>query len=212
MSAAKPKFKGQRFTTAVGRASFPAIFKPKLKYQAKNNEMEYSIEVLFDENTDHKDFQNKCDLALAEVYGSDKKKWPKNISYPLIDQEVLIEKYSAKGQSTDHLKAGAMYARFKTNAKSKPLVVDRDHNEILDETKVYGGCYVRVSGQIKVNPIVGKDPVTKKDVLTVYVTPYLSGVQFVKDGPSFGGRPSAQDMFEAVPFEDDDTNADDLIG
>lgn len=212
MANAKPKntFKGQRFTTPVGRASYPAIFKPKLKYQ-KTDEYEYSIELLYDKKTDHSEFKKKCDLALAEVYGNDKKKWPANIVYPLADQEILIDKIVQKGTggSIDHLAPGSLYARFKTNAKNRPLVVDEDMNEVIDETKVYGGCFVRVSGTLKVNEINGIDPSTRKPIKTIYVTPYLAGVQFVKDGESFGGKLSAADMFQPVALEEDE---EDLIG
>lgn len=198
------KYKGTKITSPIGRASFPAVFTPKLKYQS-DDQFEYSIDVLFDKGTDLKPFKAKCDEALSEVYGADRGKWPKNISYPMTDQEVMIDKLEAKGQTHDHLVAGASYIRFKTNAtNAKPIVVDEQMNEIIDPTKIYGGCYVRVSTQIKVNPIKSKDPVTKKETLIVYVTPYLQGVQFIKDGDSFGGRPSVSDMFEPVVFEDEE--------
>ena len=198
MANQKQKYKGSKYTTPVGRASYPAIFTPKLKFQTKTNEQEYAIDVLFDKNADLSAFRKACDTALAEVFGQDKKKWPTNIAHPLRPQEELIEKAEEKGQSADHYAPGAFYAKFKTNAKNgAPVIVDSEMNQIIDPNEIYGGCFVRVSGQIKINVIPG----TK----TVYVTPYLGGVQKVKDGDSFvGGKASAADMFEPVSFDADE--------
>lgn len=200
MSISKqPKSKGVKFTTPMGRFSYPALFVPRPKYQ-QPTELEYTAELLFDETADLKGFHTACDLALTEVFGP-KAAWPKNISYPLIDQQVLIDKAAEKGQVLDHLKAGNMFARFKSSAKNaKPMVVDAQMNEILDPTKVYGGAYGRISTHIKVWVINGKDPVTKKATQTVYITCYLQGAQLLKDGDSFGGRPSVSEMFEPVTF------------
>jgi hypothetical protein len=208
MAGQKPKYKGADFTTPIGRASFPALMTPKLKYQSKTD-YEYSVDLLFEEDTDFSQFNKAVNDALVEVFGIDKKTWPKNMSMPLIDQEVLIEKAEEKGKPIDHLQAGAMYARFKTNAKQgKPLIVDKNRKEVLDEALVYGGVYGRVSGKIKINVIDGTDPQTKKKIQTVYVTPYLSGFQIVRDGEAFGGgKRSAEDMFDAANFDDEDDSA-----
>lgn len=204
MSTLKPKYKGVKFTTPIGRFSFPALFVPRAKYK-KPGEFEYSTELLFEDNADLKAFEKACDDALIEAFGPNKATWPKNISRPVTDQEVLIDKAAEKGQSYPHLKAGNMFARFKTDAKNgKPVVVDEKMNEIIDPSKVYGGAYGRVSTQIKVNVISAPDPVTKKTIQTVYVTSYLQGVQFLKDGDSFGGRPNVSEMFEPVVFDNEE--------
>jgi hypothetical protein len=204
------KTKGAKFTTPTGRASYPSLFTPKLKYDSESD-YEYLVELLFDKGQDLSDFKKKCDEALAEYFGANKATWPKTIVYPLVDQEIMIDKLKGKDKEADvsHLAKGAFYARFKTNAKNgAPVVVDQQRNEILDAIKIYGGCYGKVAGVIKVNVINGKDPVTHKPTVTVYVTPYLSGFQLVKDGtPIGGGRGNVSEMFEAV--EDD---ADDIVG
>lgn len=206
------KTKGVKFTTPEGRASYPAIFTPKEKYYPPGTkpavpDYEYTIQVLFDNETDLKPFNQAVDKALEEVFGTNKTIWPENISRPLVDQAILIEKAQDKGQAFDQYKDGAFYAQFKTNAKqSKPIVVDQQMNEIINPTEVYGGCYVRVSAQIKVNVIDGKHPVTKKPIKTVYVNCYLQGVQKVSDGDSFGGRPNVSQMFEPITFDDEQVN------
>jgi len=203
MANQKPKYKGSKYTTPIGRASYPAIFEPKLKFQTKTGEKEYTIDVLFKKGEDLSQFNKSVNTALEEVFGADKKKWPTNISYPLKLQDELIEKAQDKGQAHDHYEKGAYYAKFKTNAKNgAPVIVDHpDCNAIIDPTEIYGGCFVRVSGQIKVNVIPG----TK----TVYCTPYLGGVQKVKDGDSFGGgKFDAESAFEPVTFDADENLTD----
>lgn len=195
-TAAKPKYKGARITTVVGRASYPACFKPKLKYQSQT-EYEYSIQVLFGPEADQKKFTAACDEALTERYGPNRAVWPKNIAYPLTSQQILIDKAKEKAQSFDHLVPTGTFANFKTSAKGgMPIIVDKDRQPLLDESKLYGGCFVQVSAQIKINEVKGQDPITKQQTLTVWVTPYLQGVMVVGDGDPFGGRQSAEQMFE----------------
>lgn len=210
MATPKPKYKGVKFTTPMGRFSYPALFTPRPKYQ-KPNEFEYTTELLFDGTTDTKSIELATDKAIAEVFGANKAAWPKNISRPLTDQEVLIDKAAEKGNVYEHLVPGHKFMRFKTNAtNAKPIVVDADMNEIVDPTKVYGGAYGRVSTQMKVNIIEGVDPVSKKKIQTIYVTCYLQGAQLLRDGDSFGGRPNVSEMFEPVTF--DESSEADLLG
>lgn len=211
--------KTYKATTPKGRASYPSVFEPRNKYVPPGTkakvppDMEYSIEVLFPKGTDLSEFNAKCEEALIDKFGADKSVWPKNISRPMIDQEVMIDTLTAKGKNTSHLEAGAFYARFKSAARPdmpKPQVFDQNKNILEDVSKIYGGCFVKVACNIVVNVIAGTDPSTRKPVQTVYVTPYLTGVQFVGDGDSFGGgRASVADMFEPVTF---DNSADDLMG
>lgn len=202
----QPRYKGSSLVTPEGRFSFPSLLTPKLKYKSQT-EYEYSTQLLFKKGTDLKEFNAKIDEAIAEVFGNDKSKWPKNISRPLIDQEVLIEKAIEKGYGHDHLEKGAMYMSAKTDAKkSKPVVLDANRNEILDPTEIYGGAQGKLRVNLKVYAMDGVDPVTKKAVKTVYVTPYLQGALKTQDAPAFGsGRISAQDMFEPITFEDQDS-------
>ena len=78
------------------------------------------------------------------------------------------------------------------NSKTKPGLVDKDVNPILDPTEVYSGCYGRVSitgFPYSVNGSTG-------------ISFSLNNVQKLEDGESLGGKPRAEDDFSA--FADDD--------
>lgn len=79
------------------------------------------------------------------------------------------------------------------SSKTKPIIVDRQNNEIIDSTEVYSGCYARCEINFfayKSNGNMG-------------ITAGLNGVQKLADGEPLGGRGSAATMFGA-PIEDDD--------
>ena len=78
------------------------------------------------------------------------------------------------------------------NSKTKPGVVDKDLNPILDPTEVYSGCYGRasiVAFPYSVNGSTG-------------VSFALHNVQKLEDGEPLGGKARAEDDFS--DFEDDD--------
>lgn len=75
--------------------------------------------------------------------------------------------------------------------KTKPGVVDRDVNTILDPTEVYSGCYARVS--INAFPFSASG--------NKGVSFGLNHVQKLADGEALGGITKAEDDFE--PIEDD---------
>lgn len=94
--------------------------------------------------------------------------------------------------------AGCMYLSPSTD--TRPTVVDRDRSPLTeDDGKVYSGCYVNAKVEIWVQDNNWGQRVNCK----------LLGVQFVKDGDSFGsGSPPANpDDFpdlDAAGGEDDD--------
>lgn len=89
--------------------------------------------------------------------------------------------------------AGHFY--MSVSSKTKPGVVDRNLNAILDSTEVYSGCYARVS--------INAFPYNTKGKKGVSFG--LNHVQKLDDGDFLGGRSRAEDDFEAL---DDDEGAD----
>jgi hypothetical protein len=86
--------------------------------------------------------------------------------------------------------AGHYY--MSVSSKTRPGVVDRSVQPILDSTEVYSGCYARVE--------VGAFPYNNKGKKGVSFG--LNHVQKVADGESFGGRSRAEDVFDELPDED----------
>lgn len=79
------------------------------------------------------------------------------------------------------------------SSKQKPGVVDRNRDEILDQTEFYSGCYGRASLNFYAYNTNGNKGVACG----------LNNVQKLADGEALGGRARAQDDF-GDDFDDDD--------
>ena len=88
--------------------------------------------------------------------------------------------------------AGHMF--MTVSAKTKPGIVDRDLDPILDSSEVYSGCYARVSINAFPYSVSGNKGVSFG----------LNHVQKLADGEPLGGRSRAEDDFDALDDEDDD--------
>lgn len=89
---------------------------------------------------------------------------------------------------------------LRVSSRAKPGVVDRACNLVMDSTKVYSGCYARVSFDMFPYAAAGNNGVSAG----------LNNVQMLRDGESLGGRSRAEDDFDAYEVEDD--GLDDLLG
>lgn len=85
------------------------------------------------------------------------------------------------------------------SSKTKPGIVDRDVDPILDSTEVYSGCYARVSINAFPYSTSGNKGVSFG----------LNHVQKLADGDFLGGRSRAEDDFDSVSGDDEDD--DDLL-
>jgi len=81
------------------------------------------------------------------------------------------------------------------SSKTKPGIVDQDVNPIMDSTEIYSGCYARVSINCFAYSTQGNKGVSFG----------LNHVQKLADGDYLGGRSKAEDDFDAVGSEDDDS-------
>lgn len=181
-----------KYTTPMGRLSFPNLF--EARGNPFNEKKHYSLDILFSKNDDLSGFKKACNTAIINAFGADKAKWPKDLKIPLLDQADMMANLEEKGKPTSHLENGGTYLKVKS--EYRPVVVDKSLADIQDETEIYGGCYGKVSMNIKAYQI-GK---------ASHVTLYLTGFQKVKDGDTFGGgRPQASSLFEAVDGDDEDS-------
>ena len=71
-------------------------------------------------------------------------------------------------------------------SKDKPVLVDRNRNEILDTTEVYSGCYARVDMDFYGYANSGNKGVSAG----------LLGIQKLADGESLGGARGSADAFD----------------
>lgn len=86
------------------------------------------------------------------------------------------------------------------SAKTRPGIVDRDIQPILDSTEVYSGCYARASINAFPYSVSGNKGVSFG----------LNHIMKVKDGDPLGGSSKAEDDFAEFAGESDDDD-DDII-
>lgn len=153
------------------RVSFPAVFKPKRQKGDATSEPKYGLTMLFPKGAD----LSKLKAAAQEVV---KEKWgdkpPKNLRSPFRDQgEKEYEGYEE----------GAVFVS--ASSKQKPGLVDRQRQDIIDETEFYPGCYARATVRAFAYDNNGNKGVAFG----------LNNVQKLRDGDPLGGRTRAQDDF-----------------
>ena len=79
-------------------------------------------------------------------------------------------------------------------SKTKPGVVDKDLNEIIDPSEFYSGCFCRMSIVAFPYSVNGSTGISFA----------LQNVQKLADGPNLGGKANAADDFSSLSDEDDD--------
>ncbi len=168
----------------IGRVSHPHVFEVN-EYEGRRT---FNITLLIPK--DHpwiKETQAKMEAALKELF---KGKMPKNWQNPIKDGDDEAEE---KGKPEF---AGNYLVKFACSEDRRPGVVDQNREPITDKSKLYAGCYARVSHTIYAyNHSSG----TKGVRLT------LNNVQFCKDGERFGAAtPDAEDEFDAIETVDAD--------
>lgn len=118
-------------------------------------------------------------------------KIPANLKTPLRDGDV--------DRDTEEQPEYANCWFLNANCKTKPGVIDKDGNGILDEGELYSGCYGRASVNFYAFNTSGNKGIACG----------LNNLQKLADGESLGGRASAESDFDDdFEYEDDD----DLLG
>lgn len=194
--------------TPVFRVVFPNFFTPKpvMKNGKPVGDPLYGCEMLFDADNlgpeDAERFKNLKATAVRVV----KEKWPgrdlKEVRFPFRDGDKEAERLAKLGKNGDFYRG---MVALKSNSKFAPQVVDIDRQEIIDEKRVYSGCYCYAEVNFVAYDGVngGQDGVKA----------YLNMVMKAKDGERLMGR-SASDVFAGVAggeSNEDPTAADDDI-
>jgi len=162
----------KRVVTPMFRASYAHVFKATA--MEGSDEKNYSISMIFPKSTDLKPIKAAIQAAIKEKWG-DKK--PKGLRLPFRDGDEEREEDEAYAES--------IFINCKS--KNKPGIIDRDRNDILDESEFYSGCYARAT----VTAYAWDNKFGKG------VSLGLDNLQKLKDGEPLGGRaPDAADDFE----------------
>lgn len=174
--------------TGKVRFSYLHVFEPWSMDDGQ--EKKYTVSLLI--KKDDKATLDKINKAINAAKEFAKAKYggklPAKFKLPLNDGDIE--------RPEDEAYAGCYFVN--ANCKTKPGVVDRDCNPILDQDEIYSGCYGRASITFYPFEVSGNKGIACG----------LNNVQKLKDGEPLGGRVAAEVDF-ADGYEDDED--DDLL-
>lgn len=171
-----PKFRGAWVN--LFRASKNKDASPEAKAK-------FSIRAVFEPGTDLGILKREAETALAEKFGPDKAKWPKNLRSPFRRNDELDNPIVGVADE-------AVVMTFSANEDRRPGIVDARLNDIIDESEVYAGAYYRAQVRAFYYENKGNKGVSFG----------LQNVQKLADGEPMGGRMSAAKAFDAVETGD----------
>lgn len=161
------------------RLSFPHLFTAHAMEEGQ--EQKFSAAFLFD-NTEHATLLDRIEAITDRLILDEFKK------------KITIKRCLRDGNEKPELEGyGDGVSFLSASSKIRPVVVDRLRNPLVEsDGKMYPGCYVNATIRLWVqNNQWGKR-----------VNAALRGVQFVKDGTSFGAAPvDATQEFEIIDGE-----------
>lgn len=175
-------------TTGIVRFSYVTVFTPKAVDD--NSTPKYSVSLLIPK--EDKKTVAKISDAIAEastnerahkVFGA---KTPTRLKTPLRDGD--------EERPDDPVYAGCWF--IGANSATKPKIVDKALNEILDPDEFYSGCYGRASVNFYAYNTAGNKGIACG----------LNALQKLRDGEPLGGTVSLEDAFggDNALDEDDD--------
>jgi hypothetical protein len=175
-----------KVVTTMVRLSYLHVFEPVAIEEGSDKK--YSVSLIIPKSD--KALIKKINAAIeaAKEQGKTSKfggKIPANLKTPLRDGDVE--------RPDDAAYADSYF--LNANCKTKPGLVDKNLNPILDQDELYSGCYGRASITFYPFNTSGNKGIACG----------LNNIQKLKDGESLGGRSRAEDDFsEAVEMEEDD--------
>lgn len=178
-----------KVVTGRVRLSYAFLFEPRASDD--DGPAKYSTAILIPKSDKKtlKAIQRAYDAAAEAGKGRFNGKVPKNLKTNLHDGD------EEKDTEEQPEYAGHMY--MTVSSRNKPSIVDRDREEITDNTEVYSGCYARVSMNAYAYNTNGNKGLTFG----------LNHVQKLADGDNLGGRSRVEDDFDDL--DDDDLDEDD---
>lgn len=170
------------------RLSFPALHEPD-SYQGSDPKFKATFLIPKSETEAVEALEAAMDAVGAAKFGA---KW-EAVKKTLAAKDALAI-HDGDAKTTDGY---ADHVYINANNKSRPFVLDRDRTPLVAaDGKPYGGCYV-----------VGAFEFWAQDNnYGKRVNASLRGVQFLRDGESFGGGAALNpdDVFETIDDDDDD--------
>lgn len=176
-----------KVVTGKVRFSYLQVFQPAAMEEGQEKKYSVSLLIPKTDTVTIAKINAAIEAAREEAKAKNGGKLPARFELPLRDGDVE--------RPEDDAYAGHFFISAKS--KTKPGLVDKDMNEIIDPEELYSGCYGRAS--INFYPF---DKAGNRGVACG-----LNNLQKLKDGEPLSGRTSAAVDF-ADGFEDED---DDLM-
>jgi len=168
------------------RVSFPYLFRTQPPMPGSTSGPKYGVVMLFKKGENLDALKKDAARAVRDKWGDNP---PKNLRSPFRDQG---------DREGEGYVPGAIF--ITATSKTKPGVVDRNVQDIIDESEVYAGCY----GMATVRAFAYESPLNKG------VAFGLVNFQKTRDGEPLSGRTKPQDDFK--PVEDAGDTTDDVFG
>ena len=179
-----PSTQSTKVITGLVRFSYLQVFEPSKV--GDSEDLKYSVSLIIPKSDKKTVAAIQKAVAAATEAGKDSKfggKVPKTLKNPLRDGDEERE--------DDPAYANAWF--LTANSKTKPGLVDKDVNPILDREELYSGCYGKASITFYAFDVKGNKGIAC----------CLNHLQKIKDGENLGGgRGPASDDFEQEDEDD----------
>lgn len=197
----KAKAVDNKVITGEVRFSYVSLFEPT-GYGNDTTNRTYSVTILIDkkdkDTIDAILSAEKAAIAAGVAKGTLVKADPGKPNF----KHVLRDGDKEKDTDEHPEYAGVYFINVGAKESNKPQVVDQNVQPILDQTKLYSGCYGRVSVNLYAYNYNG----TKG----VGAGKGLNHVQLIREGEPFGAPiTQAEDDFDEIDF--DEVDDDDLL-
>lgn len=183
------KMRETKVITGLVRFSYVHVFEPSAVGDSEDKKYSVSLIIPKSDKDTIKKIKNAIEAAKengkASKFGG---KIPANLKTPLRDGD--------EERPDDEAYANSYF--INASANTRPGVVDRSLNPILDQEELYSGCYGRASVNFYPFNVSGNKGIAAG----------LNNVQKLKEGEPLGGRVSPEADF-GDDFEDDDFDDED---
>lgn len=186
---------GTNTLTPYFRVSYPNVF--RAKKNDLNGKDEFSLVAIFPKGEDLSRLKKAAQEVIEAKWGTDKKKWPKNLRSPFrLHDEKAVENDDGSKVYPMGMEEGGIFINMKSS--QRPGLVNGKNEDIIDESEFYAGCYARATVR----------PYTYDNKGNTGVAFGLQNVQKWKDGDPLGSRTKAQDDFAPIEGADDAAGSD----
>lgn len=177
-----------RVLTGQVRASYVNVFQTRINELSGNEEYGMMILIPKSDKKTVQRIKSAIEHVKAAKWG---KKVPTKLRNPLRDGDS-IDDLPESVEAGDEPYAGHFFMNIKS--QNKPEIVDKNLQEIIDQSEFRSGDYCRVTMNAYAYDTKGNRGVAFG----------LNNIQVLEKGESLGGRTRAEDDFEEVADEDYD--------